>query len=185
MFKGAAEEPGHGPEAPGDHGPHPEEHEGGSPVPEEHGHMDVVVGAVAELQNCQDIGKGNEDDLIMDLIKGAAAKPIQLILDEIPDLEEQADVRRVEVGWQVEPGKVMKEVARLNMDQKEYKAVLGEKKLLTKRKVGQNEVGRRVLLAGRGRSLKKKKEGEMAVTRIEDLIARMGGRKRKNDDEKN
>ena len=63
VFKGAAEEPGHGPEAPGDHGPHPEEHEGVSPVPEEYGHMDVVVGAVAELQNCQDIGKGNEDDL--------------------------------------------------------------------------------------------------------------------------
>ena len=76
------------------------------------------------------------------------------------------------------------------MDQKKDEAVLGEKKLLVdiscqkKRKVGQNEeVGRRVLLAGRGRSLKRKKEGEMAVTRIEDLIARMGGRKRKNDDE--
>ena len=51
------------------------------------------------------------------------------------------------------------------------------------RKVGRNEEGRRVLLAGRGRSSKKKKEGEMAVTRIEDLISRMGGRKRKNDDE--
>ena len=142
--------------------------------------MDVVAGAVAELQNCQDISKGNEDDLIMDLIKGAATNPIHLIPDEIPDLVEQADVRRVGVGWQIEPGKVMKEVARLNMDQKKDKdeAVFGEKKLSVdiscqkKRKVGQNEeVGRRVLLAGRGRSLKRKKEGEMAVTRIEDLIA--------------
>ena len=87
----------------------------------------------------------------------------------------------------------MKEVARLNMDQKkkdEDDAVFGEKKLLVdiscqkKRKVGKNEeVGRRVLRAGRGRSLKRKKEGEMAVTRIEDLIARMGGRKRKNEGE--
>ena len=51
------------------------------------------------------------------------------------------------------------------------------------RKVGQHEEGRRVLLAGRGRSSQKKKEGEMTVTRIEDLISRMGGRKRKNDDE--
>ena len=51
------------------------------------------------------------------------------------------------------------------------------------RKVGQNEEGRRVLLAGRGRSPKKKKDGEMTVTRIEDLIARMGGRKRKNEEE--
>ena len=34
----------------------------------------------------------------MDLIKGAATKPIHLILDEIPDLVEQADVRRVGVG---------------------------------------------------------------------------------------
>ena len=93
-------------------------------MPEEHGHMDVVVGAVAELQNCQDIGKGNKDGLIKDFIKGAAAKPIQLILDEIPDPGEQADVQRVEVGWQNEPGKVMKEVARLNMEQKKYEAVL-------------------------------------------------------------
>ena len=152
--------------------------------------MDVVVGAVAELQNCQDISKGNEDDLIMDLIKGAATNQIHLIPDEIPDLVEQADVRRVGVGWQVEPGKVMKEVARLNMDQKKDKdeAVFGEKKLSVdiscqkKRKVGQKEEGRRVLLAGRGRSMKRKKEGEMAVTRIEDLIARMGGRKRKNEE---
>ena len=110
MFKEAAE-------APGDHGPHPEEHEGGSPVPEEHGHMDVVVGAVAELQNCQDIDK-KDDIILINLIKGAAAKPIHLILDEIPDPGEQADVQGVEVGWQNEPGKVMKEVARLNMEQK-------------------------------------------------------------------
>ena len=65
----------------------------------------------------------------------------------------------------------------------------GEKKLFVgisckeNGKVGQNEEGRRVLLAGRGRSLKKKREGEMAVSRIEDLIARMGGRKRKNEEE--
>ena len=109
--------------------------------------MDVVVGTVAELQNCQDIGKGNKDGLLKDLIEGTEAKPIQLIVHEIPDPGEQADERKVGVGWQVEPGKVKKEVARLNMDQKKYEAVLGEKKLFVdisckkKRKVGENEKG--------------------------------------------
>ena len=36
-----------------------------------------------------------------------------------------------------------------------------------------------VQVAGRGRSKAKKKEGEMECSRIDDLIARMGGSKQK------
>ena len=46
-----------------------------------------------------------------------------------------------------------------------------------------NEVRRTVLVAGRGASAKKRKEGEMKIGRIEDLIARMGGKKRKKNQE--
>ena len=42
---------------------------------------------------------------------------------------------------------------------------------------------RTVLVAGRGASAKKRKEGEMKIGRIEDLIARMGGEKRKKNQE--
>ena len=42
---------------------------------------------------------------------------------------------------------------------------------------------RTVLVAGRGASAKKRKEGEMKIGRIEDLIARMGGKKRKKNQE--
>ena len=42
-------------------------------------------------------------------------------------------------------------------------------------------IARTVLVAGRGASLKKKKEGEMKCGRIDDLIARMGGEKRKKN----
>ena len=46
-------------------------------------------------------------------------------------------------------------------------------------KLQASKQGRIVLVAGRGSSRKKRKEGEMKLRRIEDLIARMGGGKRK------
>ena len=47
-----------------------------------------------------------------------------------------------------------------------------------KEQVQATNQGRIVLVAGRGSSRKKRKDGEMKLRRIDDLIARMGGGKR-------
>ena len=47
-----------------------------------------------------------------------------------------------------------------------------------KEQVQASNQGRIVLVAGRGSSQKKRKDGEMKIRRIDDLIARMGGVKR-------
>ena len=47
-----------------------------------------------------------------------------------------------------------------------------------KEQVQASNKGRIVLVAGRGSTRKKRKEGEMKLRRIDDLIARMGGGKR-------
>ena len=170
-------EAGHGPGEPGEQDPLPQ--------PQEHGH-DVGDGDVA----CAPVGldgPAGEDELVIPAGDSREHKTIGRKLERIITLsgekkslmttamsqgEQELGVEVVKPvdslsGTSNVTGVVQREVERLNLLVKSKEENPGiERKSL-----------RVVKVAGRGRSKAKKKEGEMECSRIEDLIARMGGRK--------
>ena len=170
-------EAGHGPGEPGEQDPLPQ--------PQEHGH-DVGDGDVA----CAPVGldgPAGEDEMVIPAGDSREHETIGRKLEKITTLsgdqkslmttamsqgEQELGVEVVKPvdslsGTSDVTGVVAREVERLNLlvNSKEEDPGIGRKGL------------RVVKVAGRGRSKAKKKEGEMECSRIEDLIARMGGRK--------
>ena len=156
-------EEGHRPGDPGDQ-------EAPLPQPEEHGH-DVGNGAVACAPGEQD-GPAGEDPLAGDLARPAGTSREQMNIGKklsriIPLTGEHKSLLAgaMSQGEQRSgvAGVVAREVERLNELTEQEATGSGKKRI------------RVVKVAGRGSTKAKRKEGEMNCSRIEDMIARMGG----------
>ena len=112
---------------------------------------------------------GEQSQLTRTLSLGEQESGMTVEVDRKESSQQMVEATRSLSGTGDVTGKVAREVERLNM------LVDGE----------QEDAGREtksvrvVRVAGRGRSKAKRKEGEMECSRIDDMIARMGGRRKR------